>query len=442
MRRPLLVLFAGLVVWGGSVAAVQAAPTIVTLGFDDGLVTQYENRALLSSRGLAATYYINSGKLGQPRYMTWSQVAAMAAEGHEIGGHTLTHARLPSLLAAAQRTEICDDRTALVARGFPALSFAYPFGADDASSNAIAQSCGYLSARTTRGIDWPTCDVCAELIPPRNAYSSRALQANASVTAADLQIAVQNTLNTGGGWLQLVFHDVCDGCDDYGIPAPTFAAFFDWLVAQRTAGTLVVRTAAQVMQGTTPPPPPDTTAPTVDLTAPANGTVVTNPQSPLALTATAADAGGVARVEFLVNGAVVGTDTTAPYDTSFVPATVGGTSLTVAARAVDTAANTATSASSTVQVTSPDTVKPTVTLTAPLNNATLTNPVTIKATASDDVVVTAVRFLIDGVVRLTDTTAPYSVTGSLTRGTRTFAVEAVDAAGNTARAATITVRIR
>jgi peptidoglycan/xylan/chitin deacetylase (PgdA/CDA1 family) len=543
MRRPLWVLIAGLLAWGGGTAAAQAAPTIVTLGFDDGLVTQYANRDLLSSRALPATFYVNSGKVGGRGYMTWDQIAAMAADGHEIGGHTITHARLAGMAPAAQRTEICDDRTTLLARGLPALDFAYPFGSDDASANAIAQSCGYLSARTTRGIDFPTCDVCAETVPPRNAFSSRALQANASVTAAQLQLAVTNAQGTGGGWLQLVFHDICDGCDDYGVPAPTLATFFDWLVAQRAAGTLVVRTAAQVMQGTTPPPPPpppadttpptvaltapangtviadrqtpvtlsataadaggvarveflvngavvatdttapysatfspatvtgtsatiaaravdaagnaatsagstvqfplpDTTPPTVALTAPANGTVIANPQTPVTLSATAADAGGVARVEFLVNGAVVATDTTAPYSATFSPATVTGTSATIAARAVDAAGNTATSAVSTVRILRPDTTKPTVTLTSPANGASVASPITIKATASDNVGVTAVRFLVDGTVRVTDTTAPYSATGALTRGVRSIAVEAVDAAGNTTRSPAISVRIR
>lgn len=538
MRRALLLLAITAIGCFSGGAMAQAASTTVTLTFDDGLATQYANRALLSSRGLPATYYIGTGKLGQAGYMTWDQVAAMASDGHDIGGHTLTHVSLAGLPAATQRTQICDDRAALVAHGYTPISFAYPYGSDDASAQQITQSCGYLSARTTRGIDWPTCDVCAETIPPRNAFSSRALQANSSVSAADLQRAVTNAQQSGGGWLQLVFHDICDACDFYGMPAGVLGPFLDWLAAQRASGGLTVMTAAQVMRGgTTPPPPPaDTTPPVVALTAPADGATVS---APTTLTADATDAGGVARVEFLVNGTVVDTDTSAPYSATWDPATVSGTSATVTARAVDAAGNattsvsrsvtiqhappadtippsvaltapasgarvsgivtlaanasdaggvtrvefavngavvatdttapysatwnsstvsgttatisaravdatgnTATSATRSVTIVRVDTTKPTVKITAPANNASITGAITVQATATDDVGVTLVRFLVDGSVRATDTSAPYSASGTLTRGTHTIVAEAVDAAGNTQRSSAISVRIR
>jgi peptidoglycan/xylan/chitin deacetylase (PgdA/CDA1 family)/archaellum component FlaF (FlaF/FlaG flagellin family) len=539
VRRPLLVGLLTLIVGGASAAGAQAAQTIVTLGFDDGLATQYVNRSLLSSRGLPGVFYINTGKLGQPGYMTWDQVAQMGAEGNEIGGHTVHHTSLGGLAPATQRTEICDDRTAIVAHGYAARSFAYPYGSDDTSAQQIAQQCGYSSARTTRGIDWPTCDVCAELIPPRNAFSSRALQMNSTVSVADMQLAVTNAEQAGGGWLQIVMHDICDGCDFYGVPAPKLAQFFDWLKARQASGT-VVMTPAQVMGGGTPPPPPpppvDTTAPTAALTAPADGATV---RDPITLTADAADNVGVAKVEFLVNGTVVATDTSAPYSATWDPASVAGSSATIAvratdaagnattsptrsvtiqrappadttaptvaltapangakvrntvtlaanasdnvgvakvellvngaviatdttapysaswntantpgttavltARATDAAGNTTTSAARTVTIDRPDTTKPTVTITSPANNATITGNITVNVAATDNVGVVRVRFLVDGSSAATDTSAPYSASGSLARGTHTIVAEATDAAGNVQRSAAITVQIR
>jgi len=82
-----------------------------------------------------------------------------------------------------------------------------------------------------------------------------------------------------------------------------------------------------------PPPPPSNTAPTVSLTAPANG--ATFPWKPtIDVTATASDTDGtVARVEFLRNGVEVAEDLTAPYAWRWKNAPTGSHAL--AARAVD-----------------------------------------------------------------------------------------------------------
>lgn len=317
-----------------------AAPTVVTLGFDDGMATQYEHRRLLSERSIPATFYVNTGKLGRPGYMTWDHVATIAAEGHEIGGHTLNHAHLAGLSEAQQRAEICDDRAQLVAHGHAPVSFAYPHGADDASAQSVVQSCGYRSARTTRGIDWPSCDVCAETLPPRFPFATRALQANVTVTSADLQHAVINARRTGGGWLQIVLHDICDDCDYHGMPAATLATFLDWLKAEEATGRIALRTAAQALAE----PRPDTTPPTVRLTAPAdNGSV----RGRVAITAAATDDMGVTQVRFLVDGKVHATDATAPYSIR-APRSRGRH--TIVAEARDAAGNVARSAPITVRV--------------------------------------------------------------------------------------------
>ncbi|HEV2999793.1 MAG TPA: Ig-like domain-containing protein, partial [Solirubrobacteraceae bacterium] len=92
-----------------------------------------------------------------------------------------------------------------------------------------------------------------------------------------------------------------------------------------------------------PPPdpiPPDATPPSVALTAPAAG-------STLAATATvaadAADASGVAKVEFLAGDRVIGTDAAAPFAIDWDTATVADGSHSLTARATDAAGNTATS---------------------------------------------------------------------------------------------------
>jgi poly(hydroxyalkanoate) depolymerase family esterase len=84
----------------------------------------------------------------------------------------------------------------------------------------------------------------------------------------------------------------------------------------------------------------DNTPPSVQLTAPADGATVSGS---VTLSATAADNTGVSRVEFLIDGAQVASDSTAPYDAAWSSATVTDGAHTVTARAVDGAGNTATS---------------------------------------------------------------------------------------------------
>jgi hypothetical protein len=83
----------------------------------------------------------------------------------------------------------------------------------------------------------------------------------------------------------------------------------------------------------------DTTPPAVTL-----GAVPATSTGTVALTATATDAVGVTFVRWRVNGAVVGTDTTAPYSFDWNSATVANGPATIDAQAGDAAGNVGTSA--------------------------------------------------------------------------------------------------
>jgi hypothetical protein len=86
----------------------------------------------------------------------------------------------------------------------------------------------------------------------------------------------------------------------------------------------------------------DTTAPTATVTAPTAGATVAGT---VTLSANASDNVGVTRVDFLVDGAVAGSDTTAPYSVSWSSLAVGNGSHTLVAVAYDAATNAGTSAS-------------------------------------------------------------------------------------------------
>jgi hypothetical protein len=184
----------------------------------------------------------------------------------------------------------------------------------------------------------------------------------------------------------------------------------------------------------------DNAAPTVSMTAPANGVTVSGM---VTVSATASDNRGVVGVQFLLDGAALGTeDTTAPYSISWNSTTASSGSHTLSARARDAAGNLTTSATVSVMI---DTTAPTVSMTAPANGATVSGMVTVSATASDNVGVLGVQFLLDGVpLGAEDRTAPYSTswnTQPVSLGSHTLAARARDAVGNQTTSAGITVTV-
>jgi peptidoglycan-N-acetylglucosamine deacetylase len=112
----------------------------VSLTFDDGLRNQYEVAVpMLNRLGLKATFFIVPGatkdtdaeastiKPDQVGSMSWEDIKALAAEGHEIGNHSYSH--VPLVGATDDQLEIqvnkAYDRIAEVV-GKPPLTFAYP----------------------------------------------------------------------------------------------------------------------------------------------------------------------------------------------------------------------------------------------------------------------------------------------------------------------------
>ena len=133
-----------------------AHATIVALQFDDGDADQYQVRSMLTSHGMDATFYINSGRIGASGYMTLSQIQDLAADGNEIAGHTVTHADLPTLDGDEAARQVCNDRVALLNLGFSVRSFAYPYGSFNNATKTIVSGCGYNNARTIGGLVTPT----------------------------------------------------------------------------------------------------------------------------------------------------------------------------------------------------------------------------------------------------------------------------------------------
>lgn len=233
--------------------AIVTSPTTVSLTFDDGTADQLQAAQLLENNGLKGTFYVNSGRIGTGDYLSAGQLQQLQANGHEIGGHTISHADLTALGSAEQQHQICDDRTALTNLGLKADNFAYPFGAYNASVEQLVRGCGYRSGRTVGGISCSGCDV-AENIPPADSFAVQTPNSiKADTSLATMQSYVTRAENGGGGWVVLVMHRICNSCETYAVSPSTLEAFVPWLQARAAQGT-VVRTVGQVLGGGDPPP--------------------------------------------------------------------------------------------------------------------------------------------------------------------------------------------
>lgn len=87
-----------------------------------------------------------------------------------------------------------------------------------------------------------------------------------------------------------------------------------------------------------------------------------------------------------------------------------------------------------------DTQAPTISITSPASNASLSGTVGITANASDNVGVTKVEFYLDNALKTTDTASPYSYsldTTTVTNSAHTLSVKAYDAAGNVGTASIV-----
>lgn len=175
-RRRLGLLVAGLAAAALALTFVQAPAanalilprTYVSFTFDDAAADQLAALPIFDRYNMDATFYVNSGTVGLPGYMTRTNLDTLKSKGHEIGGHTVTHQSLITLQPDEANRQICTDRNTLTSWGYRVTSFAYPFADVNPAVRAAVQQCGYNTGRGVGDVWSPgECLDCpnAETVP-------------------------------------------------------------------------------------------------------------------------------------------------------------------------------------------------------------------------------------------------------------------------------------
>jgi hypothetical protein len=194
--------------------------------------------------------------------------------------------------------------------------------------------------------------------------------------------------------------------------------------------------------GTVPNSGADVLPPTVSITAPADNATVSG--NSVTISANASDNVAVGRVDFYVDGNLVGTDNSSPFSATWDTLLVANGVHTLTATAYDTSLNSGASAPVSVTVANTDVIPPTVSITSPSNGTTVTGTLAIAVDATDDTAVTLVELYMDGVLIGTDATIPYTFNwDSLTvsNGSHALTAKALDAAGNQTTSVAVSVNV-
>ena len=431
---------------GPQTAAVSTSNAVLTIGADfygeqfAGLIDEVRvyNRALT-----AAEIQSDMNTAVAPRLVIGQPLAGSTVDGSTIA---VTYSGTGNLAVVDHVHFTLDTRPEVMDRDFDG-SYQFldvPAGAHLLSGHLVRADHSKIQG-TDASVAFSTA--ISDSTPPAVAIASP--QAGAAVSSV-VAVSVSASDNVGIAGVQLLLDDVTLGPEMSG-PGPNYT--YSWNTAATTNGphTLSARardaagniaTAANVAITVAN----DTTPPTVSVTSPVAGSSL---NGVVAVVASASDNETLAGVQFVLDGAnlggeVTGTGPTFTYTWNTTTAANG--THTLSARARDTSGNTAAAANVTVSV-SNDTMPPSVSLTSPAGGATVTGPVNVVATASDNAALAGVQFLLDGVdlgaeVAGAGPTFSYSWdTTTAPDGAHTLSARARDTAGNTAPAANVSVAV-
>jgi peptidoglycan/xylan/chitin deacetylase (PgdA/CDA1 family) len=125
----------------------------VATTFDDGYSDTADAIELLCSRGLRASVFITTGRLGSAAMLAAPQLRRLAETPHavELGAHSVTHPHLDELGLAEIEHEVSASKRQLEQiLGRAVQSFAYPYGAYDRRVRDAVAAAGFQAAAAVK----------------------------------------------------------------------------------------------------------------------------------------------------------------------------------------------------------------------------------------------------------------------------------------------------
>jgi Bacterial Ig domain/Repeat of unknown function (DUF5648) len=256
-------------------------------------------------------------------------------------------------------------------------------------------------------------------------YSLGTLAAGASLTNVSSG-AITFTSPPGGSWyVSMVLTENTGAATNGGFTPIDHLNFPDKMIGK----------------GPPPPPPTDTVPPTASISSPTAGNV----SGTVMVSASASDNVGVTRVDFYLNGLLVGSDSTAPYQFSWNTTSQANGAATLRAVAFDAAGNSGQSPLVSVMVSNitPDTTPPTISIASP-TGGNVSGMVSIMTNASDNVGVTRVDMYVNNAMVASASGAPWQFSWNSTsvpNGSAILRAVAFDAAGNSGTSANVSIMV-
>lgn len=124
----------------------------VCLTFDDGSASDYQVAfPILRQHGLTATFFIVTGRVGTPGYVTWDQLREMSAQGMSVQSHSHTHPFMSQCTPSEVQAELHQSKEAIERHlGKAVVAFAVPGGDWNEQCRLAAKECGYRAVCTSR----------------------------------------------------------------------------------------------------------------------------------------------------------------------------------------------------------------------------------------------------------------------------------------------------
>lgn len=137
---------------------------IAVITFDDGYLNVYRHAMpVLNTLGFTATNYFVANQIGGSNQwdlpkgsieiacMNKAQLLDWAANGHEVGAHTLDHVLLSAVAEDEANRQIVESKRVLEQiTGTEVSNFCYPHGGETPAVREMVRKAGYVHATTTK----------------------------------------------------------------------------------------------------------------------------------------------------------------------------------------------------------------------------------------------------------------------------------------------------